>query len=933
MIQKLGPDFWPPIWGKRKGILGFLLLLFLSGLVQSQSYRHRHFTQRNGLISDQVNVILQDQQGFLWLGTDAGLSRFDGTEFLHFRSAVNSQTGLRNNNILSLIQSRDGMIWIGTSKGLHYLNPLTQEICFFELPPEFVEEETLQILALHEDSQGYLWLGTYRGLFRIHPSKTTVDYCKPDPEKPGSINHRVVWKFFEDLQGNIWIGTNRGVNIYRNTPELVFDPLIPYQHRNQDSAATQVWAFSQWDSATVILGTNAGVYQVQLSKGRPHSWGPFKDEKGELVGNYFVYHLATDRHQNIWVGTWKNGIKKFSLRQGYLKEEAIQYTENELSLHPIPSNVGYVFEDRHRNIWMGTPAGLIQLGEDRNQFFTLSSLPSKPCRLSGLSITSLAEDSWGYLWMGSREGLFRIKKSDLFLQQCDVQHFQGESGETGKLSSNLIYGLMVDDLDRLWISTYDGLHMVKLEAGDFEPTFHRFADSSHPNFGFLFSITQESDTVFWLSTYTSFTRMSLADGIDHPRFTHFEMDNSRADALVNSTNYVSEFDQDGNIWVGTFNGLSKMLADTAQGRFQNYINNYFLPNSLSNNTIRDIFSDHAGRLWIGTSQGLNLYTAEDTQSQQAFQVFGLKEGLPDEYIHSIAEDSKGNLWISTNSGLVHAQYHSGPQSHLEILATYSLRDGLADNASNNRCLYIDAQDHVFVGSQSGISIWNEAFEQRDQTAHSVVIHKVQLIQDQTGPGNKQAFQTDLQAVQEQKVQLPFSQNSIRIHFASLDLSQPENNQYRYKIVPTQQEWIDISNTTELSLFSLSPGTYELLVDGSDGNGNWSQHPAHVKITIRPPFWRSPFAYLLYACLLVLGIVTFNRIRFRQKIRKLEEEARLQQALTEEREQLRQENAADFHDELGNKITKISLFPGAGREKCAQSTIPRFLAAANQKQCG
>ena len=172
---------------------------------------------------------------------------------------------------------------------------------------------------------------------------------------------------------------------------------------------------------------------------------------------------------------------------------------------------------------------------------------------------------------------------------------------------------------------------------------------------------------------------------------------------------------------------------------------------------------------------------------------------------------------------------------------------------------------------------------------------------------RKPFKQIWKAVQKRQVRLPFAQNSLRVRFVSLDLSQADHNRYRYKLGNAQNDWIDLGKTHELSLFSLSPGTYELLVDGSDRNGNWSQQPAQLRIEILPPFWRSPLAYVLYVCLLFLIIYTFYRIRLHNKIRKLKEEARLQQALVEEREQLRQENAADFHDELGNKITKISLF--------------------------
>lgn len=788
------------------------------------------------------------------------------------------------------------------------MNPENQQISFVQLPKAFPDndslykDETLYILSLFEDSRGMIWVGTYRGLFRINRAQDLIDYAGTDPSTPYSLSDRVVWKFFEDCRGDIWIGTNKGINIYHQTEELQFEQIASHY----DISRIQAWAFAEWDSSLVIIGTNLGVLYVDVQPDLTYSWGPFRDQSDSITADYFIYHILLDQQRKLWVGTWKNGIKTYHVKQHRLEEHPIRFAENNRSQLPIKGNIAQIFEDQHQNIWFASPNGLERLSLDDNLFFTLASVSGQQCALKQQNITAIVEDAWGYMWIGSREGLFKAKKKDLLDRQCIIQQFKAEEGKKHRLQSNLIYGLTIDLYHRLWISTYNGLFMVDLAKQEQSPRFISIINKKLSTYSFLFSVNPINKYQFWLSTYTSLSKLTVSEHLDAKAMSHYGMDLNRTDALANSTTYVSEFDSEGNLWIGTFNGLSKMISDTVAGSFQNFFHTYGQNTSLSNNTINDIFRDQAGQMWIGTAQGLNLYKAQGEESRQTFQVFGIGEGLPDEYIHAIEEDSKGNLWLSTNQGLLQCRYDA-EASQLKLLSHITLREGLADNTFNNRALYIDKEDRIFLGSQGGLSIWNEHYETLESIHHQVVIHDFAVIREDKNNGKESIFVSQPKAIQEKAITLEHNENSIQIRFASLDLSQPENNLYRYQIPGVQDHWIDIGNTAELRLFKLSPGTYEMHIDGSNHRGMWSDCPAKLQVKVLPPFWETPFAYCVYVCIFFTGLYLFYRYRLNQKVRKLKEEAQLQQALMEEREQLRQENAADFHDELGNKITKISLF--------------------------
>ena len=160
---------------------------------------------------------------------------------------------------------------------------------------------------------------------------------------------------------------------------------------------------------------------------------------------------------------------------------------------------------------------------------------------------------------------------------------------------------------------------------------------------------------------------------------------------------------------------------------------------------------------------------------------------------------------------------------------------------------------------------------------------------------------------ENEIQLSHFENSIKISYAALDFQSPENNRYRHKFLPANENWIETGSSSELSYYNLPSGEYELVLDGRNSKGVWSENPIGLKVIVNPPFWKSTWAILLYLLLFIAVLRFLYLLRIGKKVRQLEQETRLEKALLNEREQLRQENAADFHDELGSKITKISLY--------------------------
>ena len=280
---------------------------------------------------------------------------------------------------------------------------------------------------------------------------------------------------------------------------------------------------------------------------------------------------------------------------------------------------------------------------------------------------------------------------------------------------------------------------------------------------------------------------------------------------------------------------------------------------------------------------------------------GRKDGLPSEYILGIDEDMEGQLWIATTSGLFTAIYNESMEAfvHIEYITA---RDGLADNITYRNALHIDENDHIFVGSRMGLSVLGNSEVTIAARPFNLALTTLERIQK-----NQQGFVSIKDRIKDGELKLSNQENSIQLSYAVLDFTDPGYNQYRHKFLPVSEDWIETGGKSELNYYNLSPGEYELVLDGSNNQGLWSNTPIHLKVVVMPPFWKSQWAMALYAILLLGVIRLFYLMRIRKRMRELEQETRLEKALVREREQLRNENAADFHDELGSKVTKISMF--------------------------
>jgi signal transduction histidine kinase/ligand-binding sensor domain-containing protein len=675
------------------------------------------------------------------------------------------------------------------------------------------------------------------------------------------------------------------------------------------------------------VGSDDGLYQIIEDNGfrfKHHKHD--KNNPSSLSGN-FINCLYAGKDDRVWAGTWQDGLNEICSENDTLKINRYTHDqENEFSISA--QRINAVLEDHSGNIWVGTSAGLDQIATKVQKFTTV--YPSSHQLSSGI-VRSILRDSKGNLWVGTLKGLTFLSAQDY---EKKNYHFQQWNEEP--LKGEDIRSLYEDCHGILWIATNQGLYYFELDnlkdKSIHQVSLGHFSYKDGLPHRMINSILQIDDHHYYIATFGQLSKMYFdINHLDQTLFTNYDQDETRSDALTNSLTYVIEKDKNGDYWIGTFNGLSKLVSDDDIGHFQNFRRNDSIPNSISDNSITDIHLAQDGTLWVGTRLGLNKVIQNGDAI--SFQSFGVEDGLVNDVIQSIEEDLSGKLWLGTNRGLIHFDPQLAGTKEA-IIATYTMQDGLTGTFMVRRSTHIDKEGTLFFGSAQGLNIFNPDGLVQNEQAPEMVITNLKVNNTSIHPSDTSNAILDQAVFLTENIKLAYWENKLDIEFAALDFTKSEKNQYRYRLEGFDEDWIDNQTLNYARYSNIPPGKYTFYVKGSNNDFVWSKTPAQLQIHILPPPWKTWWAYLFYAIVSLSLIYRFYQIRVNKKLETFKEKARIEKARFEEREHLRKQNAADFHDELGHRLTKISLFLElAERSVADQEAVNKHLQKVKQNASG
>jgi signal transduction histidine kinase/ligand-binding sensor domain-containing protein/ActR/RegA family two-component response regulator len=790
-----------------------------------------HLSLQDGLSQSVVTAIAQDARGFIWLGTQDGLNRFDGYEFRIFTHDTDDPTSLLDALITALVVDHTGTLWVGTNGGLERYDPLLENFTHFVNDPEDPSSLSANPVSdLVVDRDGVLWVGTGFGLNRINVETGSIQRFLNDPEDENSLVANGIVDLDVAPDGGLWIATIAGLDHYDPSKgrfrHYISDPDDP--NSLLDSGVT---ALDVGTDGIVWAATPSGLNRLDPAADQFEHFTPDPRDPDSLAPDN-INAILEDSTGTLWLGTNNSGL-------GHLdppSDNFTYYTSDPLNPRSLAiNNIQSIFEDEAGILWFGTfGSGVDRYDWQKTKFATLRNVPSDPRSLSSNGVWSLLIDSRGAFWVSTVDGGLNVARSG----STGFQHFINDPNDPDSLSSDLVWRVYEDLEGTIWVGT-----SVALDR--YDPISRAFTHFDLPG---SFIIHESQKREFWVTSLGGgLNKFDRDSGTVVKAYT-----NQPDDPTSISGNFVTAFleDPDGSLWVGTFaNGLNHF--DPESEVFTRYLSDQEDPTTLPDNTILYLYRDRRGSLWVATTAGL----AKMDEATGTFRTYSSKDGFPNETIYSILEDELGRLWIPTNRGL------SRFDPIEETVKTYDVSDGLQDIEFNQSSALLGPNGEMYFGGINGLNYFHPQ-DIRDNTyIPPVVITRILLFNEEIPIGEDSVL---TQAVPEtDEIVLSYQDDFLAFEYAALHYSSPEENQFAYSMDGFDRDWNYVQDRRFASYTGIPPGDYTFRVIGSNSDGVWNQVGDAIRIVIPRPFWQT-WWFIGLIVLLVAGTVVGSlslRIRF------------------------------------------------------------------------
>jgi len=846
--------------------IAFLALLTIStSLFASSSltaqYNFTNITMKDGLLHNFIDDIYKDSQGFLWLSTSNGLSRYDGYEFTHYNIRTSPVT-LKSNFISKVCEDNFNRLWIASEGGVDILDMVTKRLVRFGDGNRHFKTISQQPTSyIFKDSKGSIWLSSNKTLycvqFNVDGELNQVLPLVQHGEKSlesiigiTELNH-VLWigynahvyklkkqganfvtepisaklnlhensrvHCFYKMGNEMWIGTNRGLLQY----DFVKDNMKEYHYDPKDETSlTQsfITDIAKTKDNKLIIATLGGLnfYNPILdSFDRVYKTD---DKQGNSINCNFINCVLVDA-DIIWLGTEIGGLTRMTKRKVVINNYAYtRENKNSLSNNPVNS----IFEDDKANLWVGTvEGGLNKKAKGSNYFSHYIFNSDNANTLSHNSVSAIAQDNKNRLWVGTWGGGVNI------MNLSGVATFKRHRVEnTPKLQSNFIGAICYDPINNgMWFGTSLGLNFYDLRKEEFMPII-------------------------------------------------LDTENTEIKSFIGLL-----IDQQAKMWVGTSQGLIVVDLLSFSKNHKNFEYTYYKnkldnPNSPLIEKINCIHESRNGTIWLG-SNGYGLYRLVSREKgAYKFVCINTEKGLPNNTIMGILEDNNQNLWLSTNYGI------SCFNPKTSIFKNYYEQDGLISNQFYwNAYCRSKSDGNLYFGSLDGLVGIEPNKQQKDILAHKVVLTKLRVLNEEVLPLQKGTSYLKEDISRTDCLHLHERDKSFSLDFSALNFENSAKIKYAYRLIGFDDKWVEAgANRRFASYTNLRPGTYIFQVKYSVEEGVWANNVTELKIIVEPFFYKTWWFMSLFTLLILYSVYRFYKFRIMQ----LKNQRELLKSLVEER---------------------------------------------------
>lgn len=824
-----------------KHILQFCFCLFLTINIQAKSYRIAQLSTNEGLSQQDIECMLQDKFGYIWIGSYDGLNRYDGNQLTIFRHIPNDKNSISDNRIQSIAEwsSRDE-IWIGTEgRGICCYRQKDGKFISFEnddtggkgvvgslhqygdamwvgslgglskitfdannkMKTEFFPLKNVgdnqHVMSISHDSKGNIIVGTWNGIYSKSPNESSFQ------QQTSGVGVR---RILNDKQGNLWVLTEQEAHYYSVSQQQIKSYLSsPFVLDIKFNQGEQPRAITEITDRQFLLNSKSRLIWIH-QKDNSFSYQNVSFSDDTFFINNEIRTTIVDNTMNIWVASAMEGVGRFDLNQKIIYRKIL--VDNEKDNRII---VQAMTMDRNKNIWVGTNLGcFISNGKTNN----VSKI-----RGGEQAVFGLLSDSKGNVWSTALSDLFLYKNGQ---EAQRISLFDLPNFPKTITRKDGPYGLCEDEENNIiWVGFRSGILQIHHQEGKFA--------FKHYN--------KKLFTTPHLSNITKF----LLD----------KSTNSLFIGTATSGMFLAKLSSKGDI-----ESITKIKSGPLEDQKELHV--------------WTIYKASNGVTYIGTDSGLKQLTT-DSKGNYMIIPCARKESQLDSYkITSILEDHKSNLWLSTGMGLISYNLETNnvrKYLNSDGLLSHTLSEGACFDADNN-LLYIGCIKGVNVVELSSLGV--------NELPPRTIIQNIKINNQPIRTG--EIFNKRILLPQSlnytDEIKLKYFENNISFDFTALHYSNPDNNQYAYKLEGFNHDWVFTGTSHTAAFTNLPAGTYRLLIKSANGDGVWETNPLKLEIEVATAPWKSNWAYILY--FLVVAAALYLMYRYFREKRRIKQEVLFEQ---------------------------------------------------------
>ena len=822
------------------------IAFLLSILVNAQTTSFINYSMDQGLVQNQIQSITQDNEGNLFVGTIAGLSKYNGTQW----TSYTKNTNLAEDWITCSFKDKDGNIWFGHwAGGVTRYNATTQKLENINLE-EYTKLKTIRNIT--QDFTGKLWIATEgAGVFIFDAeSKKMFALSKKD-----GLSSNTVYDICTDENKNMWMATDSGITVV-NLNNSVSNPASYTRITNTHGLFSKnITAIKVTSTNVLVIGSaDQGAAMVVLQN-NVIDWKSYI-VKNQILFNEvsglkstFIKTIYEDNKKNIWIGTIGGGVSLFindkklfntaALRNGFFKTYSTRQGLNYF-------NVNAIFQDRENNVWIGTDLGLNQYRGDFMQTFDeVDNLPNN-------IVWSVFADSDNNIWMGTNNGL--AKTSFSYERDGKVENHQlTQYTEKDGLASNVILSSFQDSKGNMWFGTaFNGVSMLPKGATKFKSYTVKDGLANE----MVYTIAEDKNGNMWFGTKAGATRFNPNTN----EFRNF----TETDGLGGNHIYRIFKDSKGLLWIGALGGNLCVYDGASFKKFGE-------EDGLKQKFILCINEDKSGNLWFGCyGGGLFKYDGK------TFTNYTKQQGLKTESPYAITIDNNNNIWIGDNRGVEKFDVKQNKFYH------YGKNEGFLGIECNPNAACTDRSGNLWFGTIMGAVRFNLNEETPNTLAPLTKVTGIKIqLEDAPFPADNI---------------FTYKQNNITFKFIGVSLTSPDKIRYEYTLEGFDHGWIPAKSIQEAVYTNLPAGDYVFKVRAYNNNDICSEAVSYT-FKVKPPFWQTAMFYILMVCVLVFAVFVFDRVRTRN--------LKIANALLESKVKERTEQLAVKNSELAEKNKNIT----------------------------